>query len=93
LKRCYPVAVITGEMTQLLRCPNCRSLDWYRSGVVVAEAEDGHLQFADVGWRDHSGDSQWSCAQCAYESPAWSRLSKQLDSVVSSQFGERASWP
>lgn len=58
-----------------IRCPSCRSIDWWRDGFVIVGDDAG--EFIAQRAAPAVGDrSTWSCA---YEVPAWTRLAGLLD--------------
>jgi len=65
------------------RCPACRSIDWFRDGCVIAEADGaldlrcGRVQRSDPAL----AGTQWSCNACAYEVITGSALAGVLDVV------------
>ena len=65
------------------RCPHCRSIDWFRDGCVIAEA-DAQIELR-CGRVQHSDPSlaatTWSCNQCAHEVPLNTPLARSLDAV------------
>lgn len=63
-----------------IRCPSCRSIDWWPDGFIIVEDDAGELiaQRAAPAVGDRS---TWSCASCAYEVPAWTRLAGLLDGL------------
>jgi hypothetical protein len=75
--------VLTTPSLAQYRCPACQSIDWFRDGCVIDEADArlglrcGRVQRADPAL---AGDP-WSCNQCALEVPAGSGLAGALDGV------------
>ena len=60
-----------------IRCPTCRSIDWYRDGLLMYELDDGAIvreRLADAA----DTAAPWSCATCAYEVPDTSVLRRRL---------------
>lgn len=60
-----------------LRCPTCRSFDWYRDGFAMQECEDGSIvrrRLTDSADRD----TPWSCTVCGFEVPPWTVLAREL---------------
>jgi hypothetical protein len=63
-----------------LRCPSCRSIDWFRDGFVIVKLEaTGDI----VRRRVMSSDpilarGPWACARCAYQVPVPSNLALEL---------------
>ncbi|MFL5769981.1 MAG: hypothetical protein ACJ765_07860 [Chloroflexota bacterium] len=67
------------------RCPDCRSIDWFRNGCVIAvfdgdvDLECGRFQRPDPAL----ASATWSCNQCAYEVAPGSALERDLDAIRS----------
>ena len=74
-----------GDLGGAIRCPACRAVDWFRSGIQITEGDEGRPQVQDVAGAGWIPDPGWSCAQCAYEVPTWSRLATALDGVVAAE--------
>ena len=60
-----------------LRCPHCRSLDWYRDGFELRERDDGLVIRRRL---TASADrlTPWSCAACGFEVHDHTRLHDRL---------------
>jgi hypothetical protein len=80
-----------GRLTQMtepwdlrveLRCPICRSLDWYRDGLLIEEVDDERLVMRRVDEPAGEDLPVWSCNQCSHELPTWTALSKTLTGLV-----------
>jgi DNA-directed RNA polymerase subunit RPC12/RpoP len=63
-----------------LRCPTCRSLDWYRDGFTMYERDDGRLVRVRL---TASADlaTPWSCATCGFEVEDWTTLHRSLEAA------------
>ena len=56
------------DATTPVRCPSCRSVEWFRDGFVIIEVEStGEIIRHRVSPSDPSlGDCLWSCMTCGY---------------------------
>lgn len=61
-----------------IRCPSCRSIDWWRDGFVIVEDDAGEISAEQAAPAVGDG-AGWSCSSCAYEVPLWSHLAQLLD--------------
>jgi len=71
-----------------LRCPSCRSLDWYRDGFALHEREDGLLVRRRLT-ASADRDTPWSCAACGYEVPGHTLLHRRLMAAQASELADR----
>ena len=60
-----------------IRCPTCRSIDWYRDGLLMYELDDGTIVRERLS-PEADPAAPWSCATCAYEVPETSLLRGRL---------------
>jgi hypothetical protein len=66
-----------------LRCPACRSIDWFRDCNVVVQVEStGDIVYRCVlPSQPTLTDAPWSCMSCAYEVPEPGLLAAQLNEL------------
>jgi Zn finger protein HypA/HybF involved in hydrogenase expression len=60
-----------------IRCPACRSIDWYRDGFAMRELEDGTILCQRLT-TSADQDTPWSCAVCGHEVAAETLLRRHL---------------
>lgn len=66
----------------VLSCPTCRSIDWYRDGVVISVGDDGEAVARRTDPPNpESTASAWSCMQCGHELPKWAGITKALNEL------------
>jgi hypothetical protein len=76
-------SVLTMSPTLRYRCPTCGSIDWFRDGCVISEADRtitlgcGRVQGKDPAL----AGTAWSCNQCAHEVAVGSQLQRDLDNL------------
>jgi hypothetical protein len=64
-------------LAESLRCPGCRSIDWYRDGFDVYERPDGSVQRLRTG-PIAGAFAPWSCARCGHTVPWRAELHRIL---------------
>ena len=73
-----------GPARTALRCPVCRSIDWFRNCNTLVESEStGEIAFRCVLPSDPTlVASPWACMSCAYEVPEPSVLHDRLNAMA-----------
>lgn len=69
-----------------IRCPACRSIDWWLDGFVIVENEAGDLDRHQAEPAAGDATAPWCCASCGFETPPWTQLARQLDTERSEAF-------
>jgi hypothetical protein len=75
--------VLTMPSIDRLRCPQCRAIDWFRDGCVIAETDTSvelrcwRVLRPELGFEA----TPWSCAQCGHEVAAYPGLVHDLDAI------------
>jgi len=79
-----PTVQPRGPSRTALRCPVCRSLDWFRNCNTLVENEmTGEIAFRCVLPSDpRLVASPWACMSCAYEVPEPSALHDRLNAMA-----------
>lgn len=60
-----------------IRCPACRSIDWYRDGLALWERADGLIVRQRLT-ASADRETPWSCAVCGHEVAAETLLRRYL---------------
>jgi len=73
-----------GLADSVVRCPVCRSIDWFRNCNTLVESEStGEVAFQCVLPSDpRLAEAPWACMHCAYEVPEPSVLRDRLDALA-----------
>jgi hypothetical protein len=79
-----PTAGSLGPAQNALRCPVCRSIEWFRNCNTLVESEStGEIAFRCVLPSDpRLVSSPWACMICAYEVPEPSVLFERLNAMA-----------
>jgi len=63
-----------------VRCPDCRSLDWFRDGFVMHEAPAGGVLRQRLTPSSERANP-WACARCGYEVRGDTLLHRRLSAI------------
>jgi hypothetical protein len=62
-----------------IRCPYCRTIDWFREGWTVVEDDAGVIASQRALRSAGLEEPVWSCMTCGDETPRPSLLATRLD--------------